>query len=246
MRKMTFSDKMDLFFVDYDLIPLLVQENYLTLGANCTTTAQFRKVAEAAGSIARSDIISNQIRGNQEWSLLPNYALTSTILPSELMSGFIHYPKFPEWLGRNSSSRKVYRETRELRVAMAGKTSGTRYAIKFEYAEALLSLFTHHLTENKDEYGHIEPPNVQSAIELLEAYNLTKEMACEHLVSIVFKRKGEDPLKGVQTSTKSSLTRAYNQRHTDSVKGTTVKGKGDQLKPEVTTLGSITSTHYFT
>jgi hypothetical protein len=26
----TFNKKMDLFFIDYDLIPLLVQENYLT------------------------------------------------------------------------------------------------------------------------------------------------------------------------------------------------------------------------
>ncbi len=41
--------------------------------------------------------------------------------------------KFPEWLGKNSSSRKIKREIRELRMAISEKISGNRFAIKFDY-----------------------------------------------------------------------------------------------------------------
>lgn len=43
------------------------------------------------------------------------------------------YPKFPEWLGKNSTHRKTTRELREFRVAISKAITGSRFAVKFDY-----------------------------------------------------------------------------------------------------------------
>lgn len=60
----TFAKKMDLFFIDYDLIPLLVQENYLTGLGERKTLADVEAMADAADSISFGDSISIQVRKN--------------------------------------------------------------------------------------------------------------------------------------------------------------------------------------
>ena len=75
-------------------------------------------MADAADFISMGDSVSVQLRTNQDWSLLPNLGLTSTIAPCLLVQGSTFYPRFPEWLGKNSSSRKSKRLIRELKTAM--------------------------------------------------------------------------------------------------------------------------------
>lgn len=49
---------MDLFFIDYDLIPLLVQENYLTSMGDRRDLESLNRMAEAADFISLGDSIS--------------------------------------------------------------------------------------------------------------------------------------------------------------------------------------------
>jgi hypothetical protein len=44
--------------------------------------------------------------------------MASAIGPALIIEGTAHYPRFPEWLGKNSSSRKSKRLIRELKTAM--------------------------------------------------------------------------------------------------------------------------------
>ena len=97
-----------------------------------------QKFAQAAESIAESDILSKSIRSGGNWSLLPHFAFSSTIVPADLVCVSMGFPKFPEWLGKNSSQRKSYRELRELRMIMGHAITGSRFSVKFDYAEPLL------------------------------------------------------------------------------------------------------------
>ena len=82
MRSKSLAEKIDIFFADYQLMPLLIQENYL----NCSpslfdSTQQKRKISDleyltllskAAEDIAIGDVCSHMIYSkNESWSLLP-------------------------------------------------------------------------------------------------------------------------------------------------------------------------------
>ena len=54
----TFREKLDLFFIDYDFVPLLVQENYLTSFGNRMSPDDVEKMAMAADFISFGDEIN--------------------------------------------------------------------------------------------------------------------------------------------------------------------------------------------
>lgn len=96
-NNMTFEKKMNLFFVDFELVPLLVQENYLTpYNANMGLT-DITKAAESADYISLGDCVSNVLRNNNSWELLPNVGLCSAIAPTTLSAGFLKFAKFPQY-----------------------------------------------------------------------------------------------------------------------------------------------------
>lgn len=56
---------------------------------------------------------------NQDWSLLPNMGICTSVAPCMLVNGMSNYPRFPEWLGKNSSQRKAKRLISELKGSLA-------------------------------------------------------------------------------------------------------------------------------
>lgn len=220
-KKMELRDKLDLFFIDYDLIPLLIQENYL--GA-CARDINLEIMVKTAESIAFGDVILTSIRRNNDWGLMPNFGIASCIYPTFLSSNNIPFPKFPEFLGKNSSQRKVMREIKELRQAMGPAITGDKTAVKFDYSEALLNLILSNLTD--------EAVDVSLAIEIMEHYQITPELFKENLVDIQYNPKKLDLLHQIPTATKTSLTRQYNKLHKDTFRGkkTAKKAEGE---PEI-------------
>lgn len=142
--RLKLRQRIDLFFIDYDLIPILVQENYLTSmekrnpigGVSQYDSGYLLRMCEAAQAIGESDILSKQIRSHQEWGLLNNFGFLSSVYPCEKVSNNIGYPGFPAWLGKNSSTKKIKRMLRQLKVNMEnqGIIGTTRFAVKFDYA----------------------------------------------------------------------------------------------------------------
>ena len=86
-RTKSISEKSDIFFSDYQLMPLLVQENYLSTQPNLSSAENSKRkltdlehlnlLSAAADSISLGDICSQMIFSrNDSWSLLP-YQVTS-------------------------------------------------------------------------------------------------------------------------------------------------------------------------
>ncbi len=64
IRYPTFRQKIDLFFIDYDMIPLLIQENYLTAMGDRKSLEDVERLADAADYISLGDSVSRQLRYN--------------------------------------------------------------------------------------------------------------------------------------------------------------------------------------
>ena len=55
------------------------------------------------------------MKNQMEWSLLPDKGVHSTVIPSNIFSSFLDFPKFPESYNRLSRMIKIGRELRELK-----------------------------------------------------------------------------------------------------------------------------------
>lgn len=105
---------------------MLVQENYLNAmqagmdkrSGGREARADLRdleRMAEAADLISTGDTANILIRRDQNWSLLPDFGMLSSVAPSIVAQGGQAYPAFPQLLGKYSSLRKVRRLQRELK-----------------------------------------------------------------------------------------------------------------------------------
>jgi len=87
--KLSYRDQVDLFFIDYSIIPLLVHDNYLGVMDKTfkNKDEDVNRLAAAASYFSLADTINNQIMGNQNWNLLPELALTHAIAPCHFIKG---------------------------------------------------------------------------------------------------------------------------------------------------------------
>ena len=88
---MSFSDKSDLYFYDYNLAGLFVQENYLQAkpaSAGSDKKKLMELVSKAADSVAQGDLVEKGVRSGMNWSLLPTAAVFCSVVPGEYMSGW--------------------------------------------------------------------------------------------------------------------------------------------------------------
>ena len=83
---------MDLYFIDYDLIPLIIHDNYISC------CKDLRSLVKTADHISFSDILDRRIRTTQNYSLLANKGIHSCIAPTYLIEGSVGFVKFPEYL----------------------------------------------------------------------------------------------------------------------------------------------------
>lgn len=60
----SFKSKLDLFFIDHDMVPMLVQESYLNSMQDRNTLEDLEQMAEAADQISVGDQLNIQIRQN--------------------------------------------------------------------------------------------------------------------------------------------------------------------------------------
>lgn len=84
---LSLSDQLDLVFQDMDLVPLLVQENYLNHRPRIAQSEAMRLqvVAKAADALSKGDVVSRVMRQGQNWGLMPFAGLLGTVYPSAYM-----------------------------------------------------------------------------------------------------------------------------------------------------------------
>ncbi|KXZ52854.1 hypothetical protein GPECTOR_8g236 [Gonium pectorale] len=217
---LSMGDRMELVFADMDLVPLLVQENYLNHRPTIAPdpAGRLRAIAKAADSISSGDVVNNTLRRSQNWGLMPFAAVMSCLLPAAYMRGSReifglfpteqNFPRFTAWLGNNSSCGKQRRLLGELATTMAasGRVSSGRSAVRLEYASALRHLLVEPLAAREEEA-------VPEVVELMHEYCIDREQL-DYIVDVTsFKSQAawaKDRFKEVPAKVKSAFTRNLN------------------------------------
>ncbi len=112
----TITEKMELFFTDYSLMPLLTHENYLFVqpskveGSNAKqkSLSHLNLLNKSIESMLEGDRMSKLMRTTNNWSLLTPIAIFSTVVPGETLSGQLNrMTAFPSWFGKNSKQGRT-------------------------------------------------------------------------------------------------------------------------------------------
>ncbi|XP_017010011.2 replication factor C subunit 1 [Drosophila takahashii] len=203
-KHMSIADKSDLFFHDYSLAPLFVQQNYLQVLPQGNKKDILAKVAATADALSLGDLVDKRIRANSAWSLLPTQAFFSSVLPGEHMCGhFTGQINFPGWLGKNSKSGKRARLAQELHDHTRVCTSASRLSVRLDYAPFLLNNIVRPLAKDGQE-------GVPAALEVMKDYHLLRE-DLDSLVELTSWPGRKSPLDAVDGRVKAALTRSYNK-----------------------------------
>ncbi|XP_014782963.1 replication factor C subunit 1 [Octopus bimaculoides] len=206
-KKMSFIDKSDLFFHNYQLAPLFVQENYASVepfAGRGNTAKHLSLLAHAANSICDGDIVEKLIGQRQSWTLLPVEAVYASVLPGEYMRGSVNYMvSFPSWLGKFSSQNKNQRILQELGGHMKLNISADLRGLNLDYLPCLQQHLVKPLQEQQKE-------GVPEVIALMDKYDLLRE-DYDNIMDINKWPNSKDYTKSLTTATKAAFTRSYNK-----------------------------------
>lgn len=204
---MSLVDKSDLFFHDYSIAPLFVQENYIhvkPVAAGGDMKKHLMLLSRAADSICDGDLVDRQIRSKQNWSLLPTQAIYASVLPGELMRGYMtQFPTFPSWLGKHSSTGRHDRLVQDLALHMSLRTYSSKRTINMDYLSHIRDALVQPLTSQGVE-------GVQDVVALMDAYYLMKE-DFENIMEISSWGGKPSPFSKLDPKVKAAFTRAYNK-----------------------------------
>ncbi|OEL36461.1 Replication factor C subunit 1, partial [Dichanthelium oligosanthes] len=182
--RLRMDERIDFGMSDPDLVPLIIQENYInyrpnTIGKDESGVKRMNALARAAESIADGDLVNVQIRRYRQWQLSQAACFASSIVPAALMHG-----------------------NRE--ILEAGERNFNRESLRLDYLTLLLRQLTDPLkTMPKDEA-------VQKVVEFMDTYSLSQE-DFDTMVEISKFKGHPSPMDGIQPAVKSALTKAYKQ-----------------------------------
>ncbi len=206
-KGMSLMDKSDLFFHDYSMGPLFVQENYLLSSPDAAKFDRKKTMlltSKAADSICHGDLVEKTIRSNNAWSLLPTEAMFASVIPGEYMEGQLHGQiQFPQWLGKYSKQNKCDRILQELESHMRLSASIGKSALNMDFAQHLRDAITKPMAQEGSE-------GVAEAVKAMEFYALTRE-DLDNLLEVMTWPDSVDPFKAVESKVKAAFTRAYNK-----------------------------------
>ncbi|GAN09055.1 DNA replication factor C, large subunit [Mucor ambiguus] len=210
-RSKTLTEKYEIYFHDYALSSLMIQENYLKSTPELATSKtgnpkerdcnEMELIAKAADAIADGDLVDTMIHGTvQHWSLMPIHSIFSCVRPASYIRGQVRTRYgFPGWLGQNSKAQKFGRSLSDVQTRMRLKASGDKFEIRQNYIPTL----------NDRIFGQLNEDNFEGAIEVMDSYYLDRENL-DVLSDLTFAPAGKHPLQQVPSKTKNAFTRAYN------------------------------------
>uniref|UniRef100_A0A0C9RS00 Gnf1_0 protein n=1 Tax=Fopius arisanus TaxID=64838 RepID=A0A0C9RS00_9HYME len=203
-KKMTIHDKSDLFFHDYNIAGLFVQENYLSVIPKAPNSELLDRVAATADSLSLGDQVEKAIRSQTAWSLLPMQACYSSVIPGSLMSGHIASQiNFPSWLGRNSRRGKFDRLLQEITAHTRLVTGASKEAVNMDYLKPLRDAVVTPL-------GVDGTDGIERSMQIMNHYHLLRE-DLDSLVEISLWPGDRDPMQSVESKVKAAFTRTYNK-----------------------------------
>lgn len=217
--KLRMDERIELSMSDPDLVPLLIQENYINYrptlaGKDDNGVKRMSLLARAAESIGDGDIINVQIRRYRQWQLSQAGSFASCITPAALLhgqretleQGERNFNRFGGWLGKNSTMGKNKRLLEDLHVhLLASRESNSgRGTLRIDYLTLILKRLTDPLRMlPKDDA-------VQKVVEFMDLYSISQE-DFDTIVELSKFQGHPSPLEGIQPAVKSALTKAYNK-----------------------------------
>lgn len=201
-EKLNLNQQMELYFNDYDLVPLLVAENYLP---KTNSRQSLKSAEEASEAISLGDLVERKVRREQQWGLLPAHALLSTVIPAQVKAkdavaeskgGFVRYfgLRFPTFLGNLSSGNRRRRELAELDAHMRLRLPLSVQSLRLDVLPLLCNLLLAPLARNDQD----------KTINLMDHYFITRD-DLDVISDMILNEKIVIP-----TATKTAFTRKYN------------------------------------
>ena len=164
---LSLNNLQELAFADSDLVPLLVQENYLNyVPQGCTKDVErLYRMAKAADSVSNADVTNRLVRLEQKWGLMPLANILGCVYPARLVSGSrtvfnLHpgennFTRFTAFLGNLSSSNKQKRVLSELHGHMLASEGSYRTAdrtsLRLSYLNCMKRILTKPLVDEAKE-----------------------------------------------------------------------------------------------
>ena len=209
--KLNISQKLDLFFVDFDLIPSMIQENYINTAKinnnSADKTESLKKIIEGMEHISFSDTIENRMKSQMEWSLLTDKGMHSTVIPSMIFSSFLSFPKFPEYYNKISRIIKVDRELKELKKIF------NDYSL-FEIKNEIGPLFFNIIIDKIINGGK---NGIEQIVDIFDYYRMNANLFKENLYDLQSK-ENQNLYNKINVSLKTALTKKLNERFKTSLK----------------------------
>jgi replication factor C subunit 1 len=201
-KHLSFDDAASLVFVDYNMVPLMVQEAYIGSSRN-----SLDDVVRAAEFISCGDVMDKRIHRSHDWSLLPHY-VQSVVSAAKTVSGPPPFQIFPAWLGKNSKRLKHKRYIDDL----SSKMFCSNESFRLDYAEALQNILLNPLKADT-----LLKSDINLVIKSMDALRFTRDDIMDNLQEIMFDKVD------ISTKVKTAFTREYNKAHPDKKAAKTIK-----------------------
>lgn len=177
----------DLIYVDYFMVPLMVQEAYVA-----ASKGSLDDIVAASEFISDGDIIQRRIMKTQDWSLLPHVVQT-TVSAARTVRGPAPFQIFPQLLGKNSKKMKHMRLIEDLSRHQRHSSK----TMRLDCAEWMNTIL---LTPLK-----AEKPDIKGTIQRMLEMKITRDELVESIGDVLF-----TPID-LSTKTKTAFTREYNK-----------------------------------
>lgn len=189
-KRASLDEAAGMVFVDYHMVPLMVQEGYLAACGDDLEAA-----AKAAEHLSFGDVLDKRIHSGQEWGLIPDFVQCS-VAATRVAPGLAPFQLFPQWLGKNSKGLKHARFMREL-----GEKTGRRRGaeMRLDYVTPLQTILLSRLMGDK--------PDIKGLIAQLDEMGWTRDDVMENLQEVCLEAME------VPTKVKTAFTREYNKTH---------------------------------
>lgn len=208
-KNMNIHDKSSLFFHDYSIAPLFVQENYLLVQPHerdhqSSELKHLQRLSEAADSICDGDLVDKLIRSGGNWGLLPVEAIFASVIPGDVLEGHLtQMINFPSWLGRNSTRMKNERLLQDLHMHTRLRTSGSKTDLNEDYLHHLSNAIIKPLVTKQQD-------GIPEAVTVMSDYDLLRE-DLDAILEVTLLPKQVNPLTQLTSQVKAAFTRTYNK-----------------------------------
>ena len=211
------DDRLDLFFVDHSMVPLMVSEGYIAAAGGVkgrSDAEKLERIAAAAERLGTWDMIDATIHRRQAWGLLPA-AATEIAAAAGAVAGPAPFQIFPQLLGKMSKRNKIRRAQADIQ---------RRTGIGGDLALAdTRELLRQKLFGTQD---------ATAVCDTLMELGLTRDDMLETLSETVF--KGDEKTVLMDSKLKAAITREMNKRvdTRKSAVAATVEEEGDCVDSE--------------